>query len=124
MSKQIHFPLRFKCPNCKSDMPVLNIVAEEEKKRGIVDKELIIGLDRFQFIFADDKKLGSGELDGKQVRGLKIYTDICGNCGTKYINLVTINEIDVPRSEKNKAQIFTPGMIKFDKPPGFIPKAN
>lgn len=83
-------------------------------------KEQKVAIDRKPILLADNNKIQSGEYGGKKLRLLTIYSDICSKCGNVYIYLITLEEIEMPRSPKNQAKIFMPGnaMNDFKAGPG------
>jgi hypothetical protein len=96
MSEELKFPLHFKCPSCKSDKGILQLLSQKEISEGLLPKDVPVASARHNILLADDGKIQSGALSGKKVRMLFYYADICSKCGNQYIYLVELKNIEMP----------------------------
>jgi hypothetical protein len=104
--------LNFKCPNCHTDEPILKTTAAGNDMLNVGDK---VGSKHANFLLANDQKLRSGELAGRKAKVIWAHSDFCGKCGTEYVYLVELNEVEVP------APVHRSGEKKIILPNGLIP---
>jgi len=127
MTNELKLPLRFKCPRCKTDKGVMQTLAMREKSEGILAKDVPVGYGRHSVVLADEGQLQSGALAGKKVRVVFSFADICSNCGTQYVYLVEVKEIEIPEKKiihRDGSKIILPPDIGFPPPPGGLPGRN
>lgn len=96
MSKELQFPLHFKCPNCKNDEGILQSCSQKEIAEGLLPKDVPVATARHNILLADEEKIQSGTLAGQKVRMLFYYADICSKCGNQYIYLVEMKDVVMP----------------------------
>ena len=127
MSKELEFPIHFKCTNCGANTGIMQIVSEKEKAEGVIPKQEPVATGRHQILLADDAEIKSGKLAGKILRMVHFYTDVCSRCGHQYIYMVNVTEYKMPAMQqqnlaprRNMNDIIIPGII----PPPFKNKGN
>ena len=76
---QLKFPLEFKeCPNCGSTRRVAGTIAEQEKQKGKLAKEVQACIQQLTCIITDPRMIAL------QAPVIIAFMDICADCGTYY----------------------------------------
>ena len=112
--EKLDFPLVFeKCPMCGCPDTVANLVADEEKTKGKLDKALKVCKEAVQTVVADPRKMMGLIM---KVPVIIWYRDVCAGCGIE--RYIRIERQDVVPQQK-----LPPGMLD-QMPPGFPPFAR
>jgi hypothetical protein len=101
-----------KCPNCGSTEKLMESIADEQRKKGLVGEDVKYGLDDLGGPVLDGRMVGK-LLVGSKVPAAWCLLDCCLNCGTIYATRITRGEmpLQVVQTPPGKG---TP----FQMPPG------
>jgi hypothetical protein len=102
----------FVCPHCGSMDRVTQQVADQEKERGNLSKDIIYGASHLTEIKVLDPK--HNYKPGERGAVLICFHDFCAKCGTNYCFRITLTEVKFSMNLDN--------LIKV--PPAIYPKWN
>jgi len=106
MEEELKFPLEFKtCPNCGSTRRVAGTIAEQEREKGKISKEVQACIKQVTCIIADPRMVTL------QAPAIIAFVDICADCGTMYCIRAQLGTA-TPSSPSGKG----PGMKDFGLP--------
>ncbi len=128
---EVNGSIRFKCPVCHADAPLVEALAKDEVARGLLATTDVPGSKHSRILMLNDEKLmavqqgnivAAKELEGKQVKSLHIHYDFCGKCGTEYVRQIELKETTPQFKQVHRSgeKLIVPGFI----PPSNMGKSN
>jgi hypothetical protein len=101
-----------RCPNCGSSEKLMESIADEQRKKGLIGKDVKYGLHELGGPVLDGRMVGK-LLIGSKVPEAYCLLDCCLACGTIYATRITRGEL--PAYSRRKPG---KGLPPFQMPPG------
>lgn len=86
-----NFPKDFCCPHCKSTETLAEVIVKPDRDAGRIKPEEFASLEQTLI-----PALLPGAIVGLTVPGIKVHSDICWDCGKRYVTRVEETRMKAP----------------------------